>query len=88
MVLRVQNALCHKYLYDVEECWVAVQVKSNLVQNRCLLRHELVLLAIKSHVIAILTTLQGSEAALVGHLITLLLHLRWFVARELSQELS
>lgn len=88
LVLGVEDALGHEDFYDVEEGWVAVQVEADLVEDEGLCGDELVLLAVEAHVVWGLPTLQSGKAALVGHLIALLLSLCWLVAWELAQEFS
>lgn len=81
LVLRVEDALGHKYFDNIEERWVAVQVEPNLIQNDCLLRYKLILLTVESHIVCLLTTLESSQTAFIDHLVALLLSLRWLVPR-------
>lgn len=83
LIVRVKNALRHENFYDIKERRIAIQVEPDFVQDEGFLRHQLVLLAIEAEIVLLVPALEGREAALVNQLVTLLLRLSWFVAREL-----
>ena len=86
LVARVEDALRHQDLHDVEERRMAVQVEADLVEDEGLLRHELVLLGVEAHFVV--ASLQGVHAVLVSKLLISLLGLGGLVPGKLSQELA
>lgn len=85
-VARVEDALSHQDLHNVEERRMTVQVEADLVEDEGLLRHELVLLRVEAHFVV--ASLQSVHAILVSKLLVSLLSLGGLVPGKLSQKLA